>query len=103
MRELQTRAGAAIILITHDLGVVAEFADDVVVMYAGTIVEREPVERCSTTRSIPTPRACSPASRGCTAAGPHLATIPGSPPTLAKPPPGCRFAACCPFVSEADP
>ena len=64
MRDLQARLGTAIILITHDLGVVAETADEVVVMYAGKVVERgrrpHPVRR---RRSTPTPSASSPRSR----------------------------------------
>ena len=66
MRTLQRETGTAIILITHDLGVVAEVADEVVVMYAGRIVERAPVGRCSTRRSIPTRSACSARSRAST-------------------------------------
>jgi peptide/nickel transport system ATP-binding protein len=54
MRELQEETGTALMMITHDLGVVAEIADEVAVMYAGRIVESGPVARCSTTRSTPT-------------------------------------------------
>ena len=68
MRELKAASGAAIILITHDLGVVAEVCDEVAVMYAGEIVERAPVASSSPIRSIPTPSACSARSRGSTAA-----------------------------------
>ena len=54
LRDLQRRMGLALLLITHDLGVVAEMADRVAVMYAGRIVEEAPVERSSRIRSIPT-------------------------------------------------
>ena len=63
LRELQQQTGMAIILITHDLGIVAEMADEVAVMYAGRVVERAPARRSSTIRSIPTRWACSAASR----------------------------------------
>ena len=64
MRELQETFGTAIVLITHDMGVVAENADRVVVMYAGRKVEEAPRRRCCSTRpAIPTPRACWARSR----------------------------------------
>ena len=66
MRGLRRDTGTAIILITHDLGVVAEMADDVAVMYAGQIVERAPVRDCSRGPSIPTRWACWARSRGST-------------------------------------
>jgi len=64
MRELKRTSDAAIILITHDLGVVAEVCDEVAVMYAGEIVERAPATRCSKRPSIPTRSGCLPRSRG---------------------------------------
>ena len=101
MRELKAASGAAIILITHDLGVVAEVCDEVAVMYAGEIVERAPVDELFAMPQHPytvgllgsIPRLDRRAS--------HLATIEGMVPNMAAPPPGCRFAARCPFVSEA--
>ena len=56
--ELQQRLGMAVLLITHDLGVVAERADHVTVMYAGKIVESATPESCSRVRGIPTPSHC---------------------------------------------
>ena len=101
MRELKAASGAAIILITHDLGVVAEVCDEVAVMYAGEIVERAPVDELFAMPQHPytvgllgsIPRLDRRAS--------HLATIEGMVPNMAAPPPGCRFAARCPFVIEA--
>ena len=101
MHELKAASGAAIILITHDLGVVAEVCDEVAVMYAGEIVERASVEELFASPQHPytvgllgsIPRLDRRAS--------HLATIQGMVPNMANPPSGCRFAARCPFVGEA--
>jgi peptide/nickel transport system ATP-binding protein len=100
MRELKAASGAAIILITHDLGVVAEVCDEVAVMYAGEIVERAPVDALFAKPQHPytvgllgsIPRLDRQAS--------HLATIEGMVPNMSALPSGCRFAARCPFVSE---
>src|ERR1700712_1125200 len=101
MRELKAASGAAIILITHDLGVVAEVCDEVAVMYAGEIVERAPGDEL-----FPTPPQ-HPYTVGLLGSIPrldsrvsHLATIEGMVPNMANPPSGCRFAARCPFVSD---
>ena len=67
MRELKAASGAAIILITHDLGVVAEVCDEVAVMYAGEIVERAAVDELFA-NPHPTQSACSARSRGSIAA-----------------------------------
>ena len=93
MRGLRRETGTAIILITHDLGVVAEMADDVAVMYAGQIVERAPVARCSRGPSTPTRWACwarSPSSTRSASACPRSRA---GCPTWPHPPEGCRFAA----------
>jgi len=100
MNRLQQEFGSAIIIITHDLGVVAEVADDVVVMYAGQIVERGPVD-CIFTRPH------HPYAWGLLGSLPRLDTdverlvqIPGQPPSLLNPPRGCRFHPRCPYVME---
>jgi peptide/nickel transport system ATP-binding protein len=98
LARLQRERGMALVLVTHDLGVVAEMADDIAVMYAGRIVESAPAERVFTApehpytwgllRSIPT------------LDGPReelLEPIPGSPPSPLAPPPGCRFHPRCPY------
>ena len=100
MRELKAQSGAAIILITHDLGVVAEICDEVAVMYAGEIVERASVDELFANPQHPytvgllgsIPRLGRQTS--------HLATIEGMVPNMADPPPGCRFAARCPFAKS---
>jgi peptide/nickel transport system ATP-binding protein len=101
MRELKDASGAAIILITHDLGVVAEVCDEVAVMYAGEIVERATVDELFA-------RPQHPYTVGLLGSIPrldrrtsHLATIEGMVPNMANPPRGCRFAARCPFGDEA--
>ena len=100
MRDLRDKVNTAIILITHDLGVIAEMAENVLVMYAGQAVEYAPVE---TLFSAPK----HPYTQGLIASTPilgvikdELATIPGQVPSLLKPPPGCRFADRCPYRME---
>jgi len=104
MRELHRETGAAIILITHDLGVVAEMAQRVVVMYAGRKVEEAPIEEL-----FERPR--HPYTRGLLGSMPHLGDsvnetgkrlveIPGMVPSLKEPAPGCLFAPRCPNAGE---
>jgi peptide/nickel transport system ATP-binding protein len=104
MRELHRETGAAIILITHDLGVVAEMAQRVVVMYAGRKVEEAPIEEL-----FANPR--HPYTRGLLGSMPHLGDsvnetgkrlveIPGMVPSLRDPAPGCLFAPRCPNVID---
>jgi len=95
MRELRSKLGTAIILITHDLGVVAEMADRVAVMYAGQIVEQTDVETLFA-------RPLHPYTQGLIASIPvlgsvqeRLEVIPGSVPNLIDLPVGCRFAPRC--------
>ncbi|MSO76726.1 MAG: ABC transporter ATP-binding protein [Alphaproteobacteria bacterium] len=105
MRDLKSRLGTAIILITHDLGVVAEMAERVVVMYAGRMVEQAPVADL-----FRRPR--HPYTRGLMASIPHLGSslasdapprlseISGIVPSLVEEIPGCAFAERCGFVTE---
>jgi peptide/nickel transport system ATP-binding protein len=107
MSDLQKRFGSAIIMITHDLGVVAEVADDVMVMYAGRIQEEAPVGGLFKTPAHPytwgllgsLPRLNQVAGR--------LVQIPGQPPSLLHPPSGCRFNPRCahvmPICRETEP
>jgi len=107
MRELQKEFNMAIVLITHNLGVVAEMADNVVVMYAG-----RPVEHASVHDTFRDPR--HPYTWGLLHSIPklyerkeRLIPIEGQPPSLIDLPPGCTFAPRCPFAMEvcvkADP
>jgi peptide/nickel transport system ATP-binding protein len=100
MAELQADHGTAIIIITHDLGVVAEVADDVVVMYAAKVAEE------GTVGSIFN-RPHHPYTWGLLGSLPRLDTdverlaqIPGQPPSLLNPPAGCRFNPRCPYVMD---
>ncbi len=99
MERLQRELGMAIVIITHDLGVVAEMADDIAVMYAGRIVETASAARVFAApehpytwgllKSIPT------------LVGPReedLVPIPGTPPSLISPPSGCHFHPRCPYA-----
>jgi oligopeptide/dipeptide ABC transporter ATP-binding protein len=104
LEQLQRKTGMAIILITHDLGVVARMADDVVVMYAGEIVERGSVDDIFY-------RAAHPYTVGLKAAMPSytaskttgLLPIEGTPPDLFDPPTGCGYAERCPHVMNLCP
>jgi peptide/nickel transport system ATP-binding protein len=101
MRELKAEARAAIILITHDLGVVAEVCDEVAVMYAGEIVERAAVDDLFTAPQHPYTVGLLGSIPRLDHRAAQLATIEGMVPNMAKPPAGCRFAARCPFAEAA--
>jgi oligopeptide/dipeptide ABC transporter ATP-binding protein len=100
MRTLRAELGTAIILITHDLGVIAELADDVIVMYAGQVIER-----CSAERLFAEPQ--HPYTIGLLGSiprlhleQPRLSAIEGFVPDAAALPAGCRFHPRCPFAVE---
>jgi oligopeptide/dipeptide ABC transporter ATP-binding protein len=106
LRDLNRERGMAVLLITHDLGVVAEACQRVMVMYAGRIVEQ-----ATTARLFPaggaTAGARHPYTRGLLSSMPdsgrrqgRLLPIPGSPPDLVRPPVGCAFAPRCPLARE---
>jgi peptide/nickel transport system ATP-binding protein len=100
MRELKDTSGAAIILITHDLGVVAEVCDEVAVMYAGEIVERAAVDDLFANPQHPYTVGLLGSIPRLDRRISHLATIEGMVPNMTNPPAGCRFAARCPFVED---
>jgi len=101
IRDLQHKLGMAVLLITHDLGVIAENCDEVVVMYAGRVAERGSVEQIFD-------RPTHPYTRGLLASIPRLAntrkarlaTIEGLVPALHEMPAGCRFQNRCPLAAD---
>ncbi len=97
LRDLRARLGMAVLLITHDLGLVAEFAEDVVVMYAGRVVERAPVSELFADPRHPYTQGLlrSVPSYGDNLGARRLPTIPGMVPDLRKLPTGCRFRDRC--------
>jgi peptide/nickel transport system ATP-binding protein len=95
--DLQRESGMGMILVTHDLGVVAGRADEIAVMYAGKIVERAPTRRLFSDMRHPYTRALIDAiPRIGHPSHTKLASIPGRPPMIVDPPPGCSFAPRCP-------
>jgi peptide/nickel transport system ATP-binding protein len=98
MNRLQREFGSAIIIITHDLGVVAETADDVVVMYAARVVERAPVDSLFRRPHMPYTWGLLGSLPRLDADTERLTQIPGQPPSLLNPPRGCRFHPRCPYV-----
>ncbi|WP_081188249.1 ABC transporter ATP-binding protein [Prescottella equi] len=101
LARLQEESGMALILITHDLGVVAGRTDVIAVMYAGRVVEQAPTKalfgatRHPYTRALlrSIPRISDPSHT-------RLAAVPGRPPTVIDPPPGCSFAPRCPHAQS---
>jgi peptide/nickel transport system ATP-binding protein len=100
MRDLKASTGIAIVLITHDLGVVAEICDHVAVMYAGEIVEYAPVDALFTAPQHPYTIGLLGSIPRLEEKNETLAAIDGMVPTMTELPPGCRFAPRCPFVRE---
>jgi peptide/nickel transport system ATP-binding protein len=100
MKRLQEDFGSAIIMITHDLGVVAEIADDVVVMYAANVVEQAEVHDLFHRPQHPYTWGLMGSLPRLDADVERLTQIPGQPPSLLRPPNGCRFHPRCPYVME---
>ena len=100
LRRLRDETGTAIILITHDLGVIAELADEVVVMYAGRVVERAPVARLFDQPQHPYTIGLLGAVARLDAPVDRLAVIAGTVPSPHRAPDGCRFHPRCPFAIE---
>jgi peptide/nickel transport system ATP-binding protein len=101
LRDLQQQTGTSIIFITHDLGVVANVCDDVLVMYAGRCVERGTVRDILKTPSHPYAWGLLSSIPRLTAdVDLPLSPIPGSPPSLLTPPAGCAFHTRCAFTEQ---
>jgi len=100
MKRLQDEHGMAIVMITHDLGVVAEMADDVIVMYGGRVVEQASVEDLFAKPEMPYTWGLLGSLPRLNAAGGRLDQIPGQPPSLLRPPSGCPFHPRCQFVMD---
>ena len=101
LATLQRDRQMGMILVTHDLGVVATRTDEIIVMYAGNVVERAPTDVLFSQMAMPyteallrsTPRIANPSHT-------RLLTIEGRPPDLSSPPPGCPFAPRCPYAQD---
>jgi peptide/nickel transport system ATP-binding protein len=101
LATLQRDRQMGMILVTHDLGVVATRTDEIIVMYAGNVVERAPTRVLFSQMAMPyteallrsTPRIANPSHT-------RLVTIDGRPPDLSAPPPGCPFAPRCPYAQD---
>ncbi|HEX6559029.1 MAG TPA: ABC transporter ATP-binding protein, partial [Longimicrobiales bacterium] len=98
LAELRERLGMAIVLITHDLGVVAQVCDRVVVMYAGEVVEQGTAQDIFTNPRHPYTEGLMRAVPRLGHARERLAVIPGMVPSATKWPAGCRFHTRCPYA-----
>ncbi len=95
LKKLKKELGMSMIFISHDLSVIAEMADKVAIMYAGQVVEYGPADRIFTNPYHPYTRALLEAIPRLHGPKQKLRYIPGSPPDLRNPPPGCRFEPRC--------
>ena len=100
LQDLQRRLGMAILIITHDLGVIAEVADDVLVMYAGKIVESAPVGALFADPQHPYTIGLLGSIPRLDVERERLATIEGTVPSSNHQPTGCRFSPRCPFADR---
>lgn len=100
IRDLQRRLNLSMILVTHDISVVAYVCDQVVVMYAGQVAESGATDAVLARPNHPYTMGLNNAFPDLVSSATLLVPIEGSPPDLTRPPPGCRFAPRCPFVLE---
>jgi oligopeptide transport system ATP-binding protein len=99
LKEIQKKTGVTLLFITHNLGIVAELCENVIVMYAGKIVERSPVMEIFDDPGHPYTKALLQAAFGLQDLSKRK-PIPGEPPNLANLPPGCSFHPRCPYGKE---
>ena len=105
LHELRTNHEMGVIIITHDMGVVAETANDILVMYAGQVVEQASALDLFNRPEHPYTEAllqALPQIEGEGIREGRLVSIPGRPPDLIEPPPACRFAPRCPYAGQDD-
>jgi oligopeptide transport system ATP-binding protein len=100
IRKMQQERGTAVILITHDIGIVSSFCDRVLVMYAGRILEEAPTTQLFYQPKHPYSQALQRAIPALNEKGTELSTIPGSPPDVSQRIDGCPFAPRCQFAQE---
>jgi len=100
MKRLQEDFGSAVLMITHDLGVIAEIADDVIVMYAAKVAEQATVDDLFNRPQHPYTWGLMGSLPRLEGQVERLTQIPGQPPSLLRPPAGCRFHPRCPYVME---
>jgi oligopeptide/dipeptide ABC transporter ATP-binding protein len=100
IKTIQERTGAALLLITHDLGVVAETVDDVAVMYAGRVVETGTVEEVLLQPRMPYTRGLLESIPSQAKRGQRLSAIKGTVPNPFRMPEGCKFQPRCPYAWE---
>jgi oligopeptide/dipeptide ABC transporter ATP-binding protein len=98
MRRINREHGTSIILVTHNLGLAAEFCHNIAVMYAGRIIERGPVDQVIEEPKHPYTQGLLACLPRITAKTQTIQPIPGNVPDLADLPPGCAFAPRCPLV-----
>lgn len=103
LRDIRARSNMAILLVTHNLGIVADLADDVLIMYAGHAVEEAPTNAILETPAHPYTKALLAAVPDLSKKGGALTSIPGSVPSPAKFPKGCRFFGRCPLAEKVGP
>ena len=100
LRDLKTKYSLSLLLITHNMGIVAEMADRVAVMYAGKIAEVAPTTEIFEDPKHPYTKALLDTIPNIQVEDKILNTIPGAPPSLTDPPPGCPFHPRCPYAFE---
>lgn len=100
IKELQQLLGFAVLFVTHDMSLVRHFSDQLLVMYAGQVAEAGPTRTVFDTPAHPYSRGLLEAFPSVRGPRVELRGITGSPPDLARPPHGCRFAPRCPVVEE---
>ena len=100
IRDLQSRLGLAVILVTHDLGIVAQYADDVTILYAARVMEQASAAELFRNPLCPYTKALFAALPGIEGDRRRLQAIPGVVPSAMNPPAGCRFHPRCPIAIE---